>query len=51
MSGHRAGLATGRPLKLGAVIEREEDGMRGVAVKYIAIAQNPDCEGSRTAPY
>ncbi len=34
------------PSELGAWRAAEACGMRGVAVKCIDIAQNPDCEGS-----
>ncbi len=34
------------PSELGALSAAEACGMRGVAVKCIDIAQNPDCEGS-----
>ncbi len=41
-----AGLNAAGPSELGALSAAEEFGMRGVAVKCIDIAQNPDCEGS-----
>ncbi len=53
--GGRAGLEAGGELggpnpagqsELGALSAAEACGMRGVAVKCIDIAQNPDCEGS-----
>ncbi len=53
--GARAGLEAGGGIagfkpagrrELVAVSAAEECGMRGVAVKCIDIAQNPDCEGS-----
>ncbi len=44
--GERVGLPRAEPSKLGALSAAEECGMRGVAVKCIDIAQNPDCEGS-----
>ncbi len=40
------GLNPAEPSELGALRAAEACGMRGVAVKFIAIAQNPDCEGS-----
>ncbi len=55
LGGARAGLEAGvevagpNPAELserGALSEAEACGMRGVAVKCIDIAQNPDCEGS-----
>ncbi len=50
-AGREAGGATrGRnpaePSEVGALSAAEACGMRGVAVKCIDIAQNPDCEGS-----
>ncbi len=44
--GDRAGLTPAEPSELGALSAAEACGMRGVAVKCIDIAQNPDCEGS-----
>ncbi len=41
MAGHNAAGPSG----LGALSAAEACGMRGVAVKCIDIAQNPDCEG------
>ncbi len=41
-----AGLNPAEPSELGALSAAEACGMRGVAVKGIDIAQNPDCEGS-----
>ncbi len=41
-----AGPHPGEPSELGALRAAEAGGMRGVAVKCIDIAQNPDCEGS-----
>ncbi len=41
-----AGFPTAEPSELGACGAAEACGMRGVAVKCIDIAQNPDCEGS-----
>ncbi len=41
-----AGLNTGGRWELGALRGAEGGGRRGVAVKCIDIAQNPDCEGS-----
>ncbi len=41
-----AGLNPAEPSELGALSAAEACGMRGVAVKCIDIAQNPDCEGS-----
>ncbi len=46
-----SGPNAGRPWELGAVSGREVCGIRGVAVKCIDSTQNPDCEGSITAPY
>ncbi len=55
LKGARAGLEDGGeiagrnpagPSELGAWSAAEACGMRGVAVKCIDIAQNPDCEGS-----
>ncbi len=46
VSGKSPGLNPGEPLKLARLSGREVCGMRGVAVKCIDIAQNPDCEGS-----
>ncbi len=43
--GERAGLNPDEPSELGALSAAEACGMRGVAVKCIDIAQNPDCEG------
>ncbi len=40
------GLNPAEPSELGALSAAEACGMRGVAVKCIDIAQNPDCEGS-----
>ncbi len=40
------GLNPAEPSELGALSAAEAGGMRGVAVKCIDIAQNPDCEGS-----
>ncbi len=44
--GEIAGLNPAEPSELGALSAAEACGMRGVAVKCIDIAQNPDCEGS-----
>ncbi len=44
--GENAGLNPAEPSELGALSAAEACGMRGVAVKCIDIAQNPDCEGS-----
>ncbi len=44
--GRIAGLNPTEPSELGALSAAEACGMRGVAVKCIDIAQNPDCEGS-----
>ncbi len=44
--GKIAGLNPDEPSELGALSAAEACGMRGVAVKCIDIAQNPDCEGS-----
>ncbi len=41
-----AGLNPAGTWELGALRAAEAGGMRGVAVKCIVIAQNPDCEGS-----
>ncbi len=41
-----AALKAVRRLELVPLIAGEEGGTRGVAVKCIDIAQNPDCEGS-----
>ncbi len=41
-----AGLTLAGPSELGALSAAEECGRRGVEVKCIDIAQNPDCEGS-----
>ncbi len=41
-----AGCNPAGPWELGALSAAEACGMRGVAVKCIDIAQNPDCEGS-----
>ncbi len=49
--GEIAGLNPAGPSELGALSAAEACGMRGVAVKCIDIAQNPDCEGSIPAPY
>ncbi len=55
MRGRQAGLSAGGEIaglnhaetsELGALSAAEACGMRGVAVKCIEIAQNPDCEGS-----
>ncbi len=40
-----AGLNTAERAELGALSAAEACGMRGVAVKCMDIAQNPDCEG------
>ncbi len=40
------GATPAEPSELGALSAAEACGMRGVAVKCIDIAQNPDCEGS-----
>ncbi len=48
--GEIAGLNPAEPSELGALGAAEACGMRGVAVKCIDIAQNPDCEGSIPAP-
>ncbi len=40
------GVNPAGPAELGALSAAEACGMRGVAVKCIDIAQNPDCEGS-----
>ncbi len=44
--GEIAGPTPDEPSELGALSAAEACGMRGVAVKCIDIAQNPDCEGS-----
>ncbi len=44
--GKIAGLNPAEPSEPGALSTGEVRGMRGVAVKCIDIAQNPDCEGS-----
>ncbi len=44
--GEIAGLNPAETSELGALSAAEACGMRGVAVKCIDIAQNPDCEGS-----
>ncbi len=44
--GEVAGLDPAEPSELGDLSAAEACGMRGVAVKCIDIAQNPDCEGS-----
>ncbi len=44
--GEVAGLNPAEPSERGALSAAEACGMRGVAVKCIDIAQNPDCEGS-----
>ncbi len=44
--GEIAGVNPAEPWDLGALSAAETCGMRGVAVKCIEIAQNPDCEGS-----
>ncbi len=44
--GEIAGINPEEPTELGALRAEEGCGMRGVAVKCIDIAQNPDCEGS-----
>ncbi len=55
MTGAKAGLYAGgeigglnpaEPSELGGLSAAEACGMRGVEVKCIDIAQNPDCEGS-----
>ncbi len=38
------------PLKLALLSEREVGEMHGVAVKWIDIKENSDCEGSLPAP-
>ncbi len=50
VGGRVAGLNEAEPLKLARVSGREGCGMRGVAVKCIAITKNPDCEGSIPVP-
>ncbi len=45
-AGEIAGISPAGPWELGALSAAEACGMRGVAVKCIDIAQNPDCEGS-----
>ncbi len=40
------GIQTAEPSELGDLSAAEACGMRGVAVKCIDVAQNPDCEGS-----
>ncbi len=44
--GESAGLSPAERSELGALSAGEACGMRGVAVKCIDLAQNPDCEGS-----
>ncbi len=44
--GEITGLNPAEPSELGALSAAEACGMRGVAVKCIDIAQNPECEGS-----
>ncbi len=51
VGGKSQGLNPGEPLKLAGWSWREVRGMRGVAVKCLDIAQNPDCEGSVPAPH
>ncbi len=51
VSGKSAGLNPGEPVKLAGLSGREVCGMRGVAVKCLDIAQNPDCEGSVPVPH
>ncbi len=51
VKGEIPGLNPGEPLKLAGWSWREVRGMRGVAVKCLDIAQNPDCEGSVPAPH
>ncbi len=45
--GERGGRTPARTAELGALSGAEGCGMRGVAVKCIDIAQNPDCEGGK----
>ncbi len=51
VSGKGPGLNPGEPVKLAGWSWREVRGMRGVAVKCLDLAQNPDCEGSVPAPH
>ncbi len=44
--GEMGGRTAAVPSELAALSAAEACGMRGVAVKCIDIAQNPDCEGS-----
>ncbi len=44
-----AALKAGRWLEMGPLSAGEEGGTRGVAVKYIDMTKNPDCEGSPPA--
>ncbi len=44
--GKIAGVTPAEPSELGALSAAKACGMRGVAVKCIDSAQNPDCEGS-----
>ncbi len=48
-SRERAALNAVRRLELVPLIEGEDGGTRGVAVKCIDITKNPDCEGSLPA--
>ncbi len=47
--GEMGALNAVRRLELVPLIEGEEGGTRGVAVKCIDITKNPDCEGSLPA--
>ncbi len=49
--GEMAALNAVRRLELVPLIAGEEGGTRGVAVKCLEIAKNPDCEGSVPAPH
>ncbi len=48
--GKMGGPNLGPPWKLTVLSGREVGGKRGVAVKYIHITQNSECEGSLPAP-
>ncbi len=48
--GKKRGLNHRTPLKLTVLSGREVCGMRGVAVKYIDITQNSECESGVPAP-
>ncbi len=46
MDGGSAALSAALRLEMASVSEGEEGGTRGVAVKYIDMTKDPDCEGS-----